>query len=206
MMGQSQILSAERERQLIDLVRRGDQGALGELLLAYHKRIYHICLRMVSRPEEAADLTQDTLLRAVQHVHDFKADSRIATWLIRIAMNLCISHLRKRKRRQAASIDASADEDAAPLRLSLASNRELSPPASVENKEQCRRLALAIESLDVELKSVLLLRDIQDMDYQQIAEALGLPIGTVKSRLFRARLALRTALESELKPSEVADG
>jgi RNA polymerase sigma-70 factor (ECF subfamily) len=203
MMGQSQILSAERERQLMELIRRGDRGALGELLLAYHRRLHHLCMRMVGRGEEAADLTQDVLLRAVQHIDEFKSESRVSTWLFRIAMNLAISHLRKLKLRRTASIDAEGPEGA---RMEPVAHRELSPHQSVELKEQTLRLDRAIEGLEPDLKSVLLLRDIQDMEYLQMADVLGLPVGTVKSRLFRARLALRQAMEAQLRPSEVADG
>ena len=112
-------------------------------------------------------------------------------------MNLSISHLRKSQVRSAVSLDqqVGGDGQSVPLGNMVASGREPSPTSGVETKEQVAQLEVAIQRLEVDLRSVLLLRDLQDMDYKSIAEILALPIGTVKSRLFRARLALRQSLE-----------
>lgn len=211
-------LSPERERQLVELVQHGDRGALGELLTAYHKRVYHVCLRMVSNADDAAELTQDTLMRACKHVDGFRRGSRFSTWLLRIAMNVSISHLRKAKHRKALSLEqevAGANGDqATPLKNLIEENREHSPYQSVELGEQVNELSRAVDSLDAALRSVIILRDLQGMEYQQMAEVLAVPVGTVKSRLFRARLALRQALEPKkgekrqstmVKSSEVTD-
>jgi len=198
-------LSRKRERQLIEQVRRGDRGALGELLGAYHRKVYHLCLRMVSNESDAADLTQEVLLKAVQHVDSFHERSRFGTWLYRIAMNLSISHLRKRKVRQAASLDAETanpgeggsfdpGDQATTLKSLIAEHREPKPDQSVETSEQIACVLAGVDRLDESLRAVILLRDLQEMDYAQIAEVLSVPIGTVKSRLFRARLALRQEL------------
>jgi RNA polymerase sigma-70 factor (ECF subfamily) len=208
-MPRNPLLSPERERQLVDLVQGGDRGALGELLGAYHKRVYHVCLRMVSNHDDASDLTQETLLRAVKHVDGFRGGSSFSTWLLRIGMNLCVSHLRRGKVRSAISLEheIGAGDQATPLKNLIASNREQSPGESVEKQEQIKLLMAALETLDPPLRSIILLRDLQGMDYQQIAEVLSVPVGTVKSRLFRARLALRRSLEDSVaKPTEVADG
>ena len=201
-------LSPKREKQLIAHVRQGDQGALGELLGAYHRQVYHVCLRMVSHAEDAADVTQDTLAKAVEHIDSFKGDSKLSTWLYRIAMNLSISHLRKRKVRQAASLDAAvpagaADngDQAASLKSIMIDGREPTPDQRVEMDEQVDLLHEAIGRLEEGLRAVILLRDLQDMDYQQLADVMGIPVGTVKSRLFRARLALRQELSKKGRPS-----
>ncbi len=201
-MASNPALNPTRERQLIDQVRRGDRGALGELLEAYHRRVYHVVLRMVGDEADAADLTQEAMLKAVRHIDGFKGDSRFSTWLFRIAMNLAISHLRKRKRRQTVSLDDGPNNgrpdgggnQAAALKHLIASHREPPPDRSVETDERLNRLRRAIDRLDEPMRAVLVLRDLQEMDYQQIGEVLSLPAGTVKSRLFRARLALRSAL------------
>lgn len=195
-MAHQPVLSPERERRLIERTRRGDRGALGELLTAYHKRVYHVCLRMVSNEDDAAELTQDVLLRAVQHIDGFKGDARFSTWLLRIAMNQSVSHLRRRRVRATVSLDHihNGDDQAAPLKAFIASDREPLAEQSVEIEEQVERLTRALKSLDVSLRSVIVLRDLQDMDYQGMAETLSLPVGTIKSRLFRARLALRQAM------------
>jgi len=200
-MAHRQPLSPKRETQLIAQVRRGDRGALGELLGAYHRQVYHVCLRMVSHPEDAADVTQDALAKAIEHIDSFKGDSKLSTWLFRIAMNLSISHLRKRKVRKAASLETAGqqgddgyDDQATSLKSMMIDGREPAPDHRVETDEQVERLHEAIGELDEDLRAAILLRDLQDMDYQQIAEVMGIPVGTVKSRLFRARLALRQKL------------
>lgn len=207
-MARNPLLSPERERQLVALVQRGDRGALGELLGAYHKRVYHVCLRMVSGAEDAADLTQEALLRAVKHIDGFRGGSSFSTWLLRIAMNLCISHLRRGKLRGAVSLEheIGGGDQSTPLRNLIASQREPNPAQSVQLDEQIRLLNAALDSLDPPLRSIILLRDLQGMDYQQIAEVLSVPVGTVKSRLFRARLVLRRVLEGSIRPTEVTDG
>ena len=201
-------LSVERERQLVTLVQRGDRGAMGELLWAYHKRIYHTCLRMVGNASDAADLAQDTFMKAVQHVDSFEGGSRFSTWLFRIAVNVSISHLRKAKLRRSASLDqdtaGDGDDQASPLKTIIASDREPAAEQRVENSEQVERLLEALETLDYNLRSVIVLRDLQGMDYQEIAEVLAVPVGTVKSRLFRARLALRQAVSEHRSPGDEA--
>lgn len=187
------------ETALLERARRGDRSALGELLRAHERRIYHVCLRMVSQPDDAAELTQDVMVKTVQKIEDFRGDAKLSTWMTRIAMNLSISHLRKRRLRQTASIDAPATAhraasfsgDRAGIAGTLPETRELGPAVCVEQGEMLDELQRAIAGLDDDQRSVLVLRDIEQMDYQQIGEALDLPVGTVKSRLFRARLALR---------------
>lgn len=188
---------AERdERELIAAVRRGDLDALGRLLKRYEKRLYNVVLRMVSDREDAAELTQDAMLKIVQHIQDFRGQSALSTWMIRIAMNLSISHLRKRQLRQTTSLDQTAphDDQGTALRQQLADQREPSPDSNVEKKEMLGHLAAALDSVDGDFRAVLVLRDIDQMEYQQIAEVLAIPVGTVKSRLFRARLALRRTM------------
>lgn len=209
-MAKNHPLSPERERQLVGQVRQGSRGALGELLGAYHRPVYHQCLRMLGNAEDAADVAQDALLKAATHVDSFKGDSRFGTWLYRIVMNLSISHLRKRKVRQAVSLDmemAGGQDQASSLKGMIEQRREPTPESRVETQEQVGQVMAALQQLDVTLRSVILLRDLQDMDYQEIADVVGVPIGTVKSRLFRARVALRQALagRSENEP-RLADG
>jgi RNA polymerase sigma-70 factor (ECF subfamily) len=205
MMAHHPPLSPKREKQLISQARRGDRGALGELLGAYHRQIYHVCLRMVSHPEDAADVAQDTLAKAIEHIDSFEGKSKLSTWLFRIAMNLSISHLRKRKVRRAASLETAGDngfdDQASSLKSMMIDEREPGPDHRVETDEQVDRLHEAIGGLDEDLRAVILLRDLQDMDYQQIAEVMGIPVGTVKSRLFRARLALRQKLSKTANAS-----
>jgi len=183
------------ERGLIAAARGGDQAALGWLLQAHERRIYNVCLRMVNQADDAAELTQDTLMKAVQKLDGFRGDSRFGTWLTRVAMNGCLSHLRKRKLRKTASLDAALPGTSA-LRLAdnLPQSREPDAHSRVEQEDGLRQLYQALAQLDEDHRAVIVLRDIDQMDYAQIAATLEIPPGTVKSRLFRARLALRESM------------
>ena len=184
------------ESQRIRRAIQGDRGALGDLLRDLQPRLYNVTLRMVGNPDDASELTQETMLRIIQHIGSFDGQSAFSTWAIRIAMNLSISHLRKRKVRLAASLDAvphgsSQLGQATALHQALEDQREPQPDERVQQQEMIDQLTTALGQVDTSLRAILILRDLQEMDYSQIAQVLALPLGTVKSRLFRARLALR---------------
>ncbi|MEM9419754.1 MAG: sigma-70 family RNA polymerase sigma factor [Planctomycetota bacterium] len=185
------------ESALIQRVQHGDRAALGELLRGHQRRLYNVCYRMVSHPDDAAELTQDVLLKVVEKIDEFRWDAKLTTWMTRIAMNASISHLRKRKHRQTLSLNqpAGGDDDG---RLTLAGGltdeREPGPEVCVQQHEMLDDLQRAIAGLEDDQRAVLVLRDVEELDYLQIAQTLDLPVGTVKSRLFRARLALREKL------------
>ncbi len=195
-------MPAVDEKALIERARAGDRAALGELLQHHQRRLYTVCLRMVSHPDDAAELTQDAMVRIVQSLEGFRGDARLTTWMTRIAMNLSISHLRKRKLRRAVSLDAehpgsNGRADAASSLVSrLADDSEPGPACRVQDREMHDHLQRAIAALDDEQRAVLVLRDVEQLDYLQIAHTLDLPVGTVKSRLFRARLALRERMNA----------
>jgi RNA polymerase sigma-70 factor (ECF subfamily) len=180
---------------LLQRAREGDHAALGQLLSAHQGRVYGVCLRMVRHPDDAAELAQDTLVKVVQKLGDFRGDARFSTWVTRIAMNLSLSHLRKRKLRQTVSLDQPAHAAAVTPRGAMLAGGELPPDQRVEEAEMQRLLQSALGRLEPDQRAVLVLRDLQQLDYAEIARALELPVGTVKSRLFRARLALRQMME-----------
>ncbi len=192
------------ELQLVEAHRKGDPDAIGQLLEAYQRRMYSICYRMVRSEHDARDLTQDSMVRVIQGLDSYDGRSKLSTWVIRVTMNTCLSHLRKQKLRRHASLEGGS-ENAAVGPVDPRSMRELLPSRRVERSEMRLVLGRAMMSLDPQMRSVLVLRDMQDLEYQSIAQALEIPIGTVKSRLFRARLALRTALEVELGGHGVDD-
>jgi len=193
------------EQALIQRVHDGDRAALGELLRAHQRRLYNVCFRMVSHPDDAAELTQDVLLKVVEKIDGFRGDARLTTWMTRIAMNASISHLRKRKLRKTVSLNqppAGSDAEAGGSSLAsrLPDERELGPASCVQHHESLDQLQRAIAELDDDQRAVLVLRDVEELDYHQIARTLDLPVGTVKSRLFRARLALREKLNPAAAP------
>ncbi len=188
------------EQALIAKARKGDRQALGELLMAHQDRLYSVCLRMLSHPDDAAEVCQDVLLKIVQGIGRFRGESGLATWMTRIAMNQSISHLRKRRLRRAVSLDQATQTDfqgdqATALRHQLADFSEPGPEQSVQEGEMLEKLQQALANLDDDFRAVLVLRDIEQMDYAQISQTLDIPVGTVKSRLFRARLALRQEVD-----------
>ena len=191
-----------RELQLVDHYRAGDPDALGELLSSYQRRVYAICFRMVGNADEAGDVTQDALLKVIEGLDSYDGRARLSTWIFRVTINCCLSHLRRQKIRRHGSLDDTLEEGAAPLSGQIASGRELSGPEHVEQAEARTVLLRVLGELEPEMRGILVLRDMQDLDYQQIAEVLQVPVGTVKSRLFRARAALREAAEKLLGGSD----
>ena len=185
------------ELQLLEAHRGGDPAAMGKLLEAYQRRIHSICYRMVRDEHTARDLTQDAMLRVIQGLDSYDGRSKLSTWVTRVTMNTCLSHLRKQKVRRHGSLDAGSDT-ATSGPTDPRSFGELSPPGRVELAEMRILLGRALLCLDPDMRAVLVLRDMQELEYERIAKVLEVPTGTVKSRLFRARVALRAAVEVEL--------
>ena len=192
-----------QEKKLIEAAQRGDQSAMGLLLERYQDRLYRVVLRMVSHRDDAAEVTQDAMLKVIKNISRFKGDSNISTWMIRIAMNQSISHLRRRKLRKTTSLDQTPGDDPnnRAMRHDLHDSSEPPPEMRVEQSEMVEILHRALGMLAEDFRSVIVLRDIDQMDYQQIAEVLDIPTGTVKSRLFRARLALRQQMMQLCEPA-----
>jgi RNA polymerase sigma-70 factor (ECF subfamily) len=168
---------------------------------------------MVGDSEEARELTQEAFTRGLMKLSSFRGDSQPYTWLFRIAVNLAISYLRKVQRHRVFSLDAPArngngrhaDDQASSLAERVAAggggggtSGSPPPPDDLERRELHGQVLAALGRLDAEYRAVLVMRDVEGFDYQQMADVLGLPLGTLKSRLFRARLALREELRAYL--------
>ena len=190
-------LTPLQEAQLVEAHRRGEPDAIGTLLEAYQRRVYSICYRMVRHEQDARDLTQDALLRVIQGLDSYDGRAKLSTWVIRVTMNTCLSHLRKQRLRRHGSLEGGSENPAAGP-VDPRSIGELSPGGRVELTEMKSVLGRSLLCLDPDMRAVLVLRDMQELEYQHIAQALEIPVGTVKSRLFRARMALRSAVEIEL--------
>lgn len=186
---------------LVQRVRSGDRQAFGVLVGRYQDRVFNLVLRMVSRRAEAEEIAQEAFLKALERIDQFKGNSRFYTWLFRIAANLAISNQRRRQRVRFHSM--TRDEDDAPvadsLTAELAQQRSPDPVTAAVASETRSIVAEALATLEEPFRVVLVLRDMQDMDYAEMAEVLDVPVGTVKSRLFRARRLLRELLEG-LRP------
>jgi RNA polymerase sigma-70 factor, ECF subfamily len=199
---------------LLNRAKAGDRGAYGQIVLMYQDRLYNAVVRMVGDREEARDLTQEAFSRGLEKIDSFRGDAGPYTWLFRIAVNLAISQLRKVQRQRVFSLDRpgpklaggggngrySPDDQASGLIDRVAQDRsEPSPADRAEGRERDQAVLTALGRLDAEYRAVLVMRDIEGFDYQQMADILGLPLGTLKSRLFRARMALRDELRGYLK-------
>ncbi len=178
--------------------------AMGDLLTKHEAMLFAVCLRTLGDRETARDITQDALVKAIQALDSFDGRSRFSTWVTRIAINACLSHLRKQRLRKHASLDApagrgsgqgaGADFSGSSIVQTLA-GREPEPGLRIESDETLECLDRAMAQIDPDQRVLLSLRDVRGLDYSRIADALGVPVGTVKSRLFRARAALREAME-----------
>jgi RNA polymerase sigma-70 factor (ECF subfamily) len=150
--------------------------------------LYNAVLRLVGDPEDARELAQEAFARGLNKIQGFRGESSPYTWLFRIAMNLAISSLRRVQRHKVFSLEGSNGSE-------VVSPAGGGPHVEVERREAQQQVAEALGRLEADYRVVLVLRDIEGFDYQQMADLLDLPLGTVKSRLFRARLALRDELQ-----------
>ncbi|MGA2582847.1 MAG: sigma-70 family RNA polymerase sigma factor [Tepidisphaeraceae bacterium] len=193
----AQIPPSANQAALLAKARKGDRTAFGQIVVLYQDRLFNALLRLVGDPEEARELTQETFTRGLDKIDTFRGDASPYTWLFRIAMNLGISQLRSVQRHRIYSLDgsrASSNGEAPPMRMRLARDSAEGPSEAVERKERQQMVLVALGRIDPEYRALLIMRDIEGFDYQQMADVLGLPIGTLKSRLFRARLAFRDEL------------
>ena len=205
---------------LITAIRAGDANAWRRLLEGHQQRLFAICLRMTS-PREAADVCQDAMVRIIAGLAQFDGRSQFLTWATRVTMNVCLTHLRKERLRRHASLDAMTEGRGVREKIgsdhSLAdqgnesqdfdragSSMEPDAASRVQSSSDSRLVALGLERLEPEQRAMLVLRDVRAMDYSHIAQALGIAEGTVKSRIFRARAALREIVE-QLTKSAAAD-
>jgi len=182
---------------LVDQCRKGDMQAFGSLVAKYQDRLFNMVFRMCGRRADAEELTQEAFLKALERISQFRGHSQFYTWLFRIAANLTISHRRRAGRVRFHSLSGPEEfehSQADALTAAMARRRSPSPEAAVSAAETNQRVLLALEELDDEFRLVVVLCDIEGMDYAQIAQVLGVPVGTVKSRLHRARCMLRGKL------------
>ena len=184
-----------KESALIAAARQGDLEAFNRLVLAYQDEVYALAYRMLGDPDAAADATQETFLSAFRHLKRFRGGS-FRGWLLRIATNACYDELRRRGRRPQVPLEGTDDEEmASDARPWMADrNPNASPEAVLLRRELRAALEACIGRLAPKMRAVLLLVDVHGLDYAEAATSLGLPLGTVKSRLARARAAMRQCL------------
>ncbi len=185
------------EASLVARCREGDRAAFGDFVRAFQDRVFGVCLRISGDRNDAADATQETFVRALESIARFDERAAVFTWLYRIAVNLAIDQRRRRGRGGVVPLDGrrGRDNSAGSLGDRLAADGP-GPDERLHATEREAAVAKAIVELDEEQRVVVVLRDIDGLDYAQIAEVLQLPVGTVKSRLFRGRMMLKEKLRA----------
>ena len=183
------------EQVLIRLARRGDLDAFNALVLRYQDSAYTLAYRIMGDSHSAADAAQEAFITAYRRLSTYRGGS-FRSWLLRITTNQCYDELRRRQRRPAVSVEDMGDESALP-------DDADTPEEVVQQRELHRAIQDCIGALNADQRVVLVLCDVEGLDYQAIADQLGAQIGTVKSRLSRARAAVRDCLQEvrELLPS-----
>jgi RNA polymerase sigma-70 factor (ECF subfamily) len=188
---------------LIEKCRGGDSAALEQLILKYQNRIYNTILKICVNPDDAAELTQDAFVKIIESLDTFKGKSSFYTWAFRIAVNLTLNYCQRNARLVARSLEADNSSAGAETRQTLKDflSDDSSPdPANVaQNKELCEIAVKSLMRLDEPQRAVVVLRDIEGMSYGQIAQVLDIELGTVRSRLSRARNRLREIMEAMLQ-------
>jgi len=183
---------------LIAATLAGDSAAFGQLVGLYQDRLYNSLLRMLGSAEDAGDIVQDAFVQAYVKLDTFRGSSAFYTWLYRIALNLAMSHARRG--RKTTSLDSLKS-----LVGSEPVDDQPAPEANMEQSEQVEMVHAALAELSADYRTILVLREIDGCRYDEIAEILQMPVGTVRSRLFRARLALRDELTPRLHVERIVD-
>jgi RNA polymerase sigma-70 factor, ECF subfamily len=181
------------DRQLVERARSGDKRAFDLLVQKYHRRLMRLLSRMVRNQEEVEDIAQETFIKAYRALPQFRGDAAFYTWLYRIGVNTARNYLSSRKRQMPTISDqAMSDDDDVDERIVA---QDINTPESMLlSKQVAFAVNDAIEALPVELRTAITLREMEGMSYEEIAEMMACPVGTVRSRIFRAREAIAAKL------------
>lgn len=182
-----------QERDLIRKAKQGDMLAFEELILKHEKIVYNLALRMMNHSEDAMDISQEVFLKAYRSLANFDERSAFSTWLYRITHNTCIDEIRKRKGKQTYSLEEDLESEDGSMQRQVADDGD-TPEESLMRKEQKSEILRALDTLSEEHKAAIILRDVKGLSYEEIAEILELSLGTVKSRINRARNQLKTEI------------
>ena len=178
----------DADERLVQRFQEGNAGAFEELVARHSTRVYNLCLRILGDPEEAADASQDTFLSALRKLHTFRGDAAFTTWLHRVTVNACYDSLRRKRRRPMLRVVTDEGDDR--------------PEPTLPSPDHADRVILSVDvtaalmQVPEEFRVVLVMADVEDLPYEEIASVLEIPLGTVKSRVFRGRAALGRALGS----------
>ena len=185
------------ESEYIKRCQEGDSEAFGELLNLYENKILNYCYRMLGNRTDAEDATQEVFVKLYRFIGSFTGQSAFSTWLYKIASNVCLDYLRKNKKHTSDTVSLHQQNAEGEEFLLNIEDKGLTPYESAQMSEAQRVLALALEQLSEDQRKVVVLRDVEGLSYEEIGEVMGIAEGTVKSRINRARLALKKLLEKD---------
>jgi RNA polymerase sigma-70 factor (ECF subfamily) len=189
-------LSPEEEARLVERLKRRDEAAFSQFVLVYQQRVYSLLARMLGNREEAKDVAQDVFLTVFKNIDSFRGDAKLSTWLYRVAVNHCKNKIKYLNRRSARKHDVIDDaREGAVSDGGALGGRPARPDEAAQGNELEQAVRRALASLDEEHRELIVLRDLEGLAYEEIVSITGLPDGTVKSRLHRARAALKDAIE-----------
>ena len=188
-------MTREQEAQIVRRVLEGDVNAFEDLVTEHEKGVYAIAQRMTGNAEDAADMAQETFIKAYNSLSSFRGDSKFSVWLYRIATNVCLDFLRSRSRKPTVSLSVE-DDDGEETQMDIADESQ-SPEQLLERGLTRDAVRRGLKSLSPEYRQILLLREIQGLSYEEISDVLSLEVGTVKSRIFRARKRLCAFLTAD---------
>jgi len=179
------------DEQLVELAISENPNAFGEIVKRWERKIFALCFGMLSREEEAKDAAQETFIAAYRNLKNFRGDAKVSSWLHRIAVNQCLTTMRRAKSRSESFLD---DEDRAAEKVFIAPSRQM-PSRTTEQNERLHFVRQAVQSLPVDLRQIIVMKEFEEMTFQEISDVLDLPLSTVKSRLYTALKQLRMKLE-----------
>jgi len=195
--GMSREESQEADKEMILAIRRGEAAAYQGLVEKYQGRVYNLIYGMVRNREDAKDLTQDAFVKAYNKLDSFRLESSFYTWLYRISMNITIDFIRKAKRRGTSEFDETQAVKEGDGTIAESHHAD-SPSKELERKQLYKKIMSALEKLPEDQRQVILLRELEGFSYKEISDVMGVPEGTIMSRLFYARKKLQGLLSGEV--------
>lgn len=185
------MLKSLTDEQLVELAVSNEPEAFGEIVRRWERKIFALCFGMLSREDDARDAAQETFISAYRNLSNFRGEAKVSSWLHRIAVNQCLTKQRRTKTRSETFLD---DEENAGERIFVAPLHQ-SPSRVTEQNERLLHVRAAVNSLPVELRQVIVMKEFEELTFQEISETLELPLSTVKSRVYTALKQLRMKLE-----------
>lgn len=179
------------DEQIVKIAVSDDPNAFGEVVKRWERKIFALCYGMLRREDEAKDATQDAFIAAYKNLSRFRGDSKVSSWLHRIAVNQCLTRKRREKTRSESFFD---DSESAEEKVFTAPS-DLSPSKLTEKQETMRAVRQAVQALPPDLKQIVIMKEFEEMTFQQISDTMEIPLSTVKSRLYTALKQLRMKLE-----------